>query len=131
MSSINVVDLKGNEKAGLEAHLKGTTAGKEDHFFNTVKYPQAVFTVVDNYKMDESNILEGDLLLKGQENSVEGFPITLVEEENRLVLNAANFKINRTKWGITYASKSFFDDLKDKAIDDDFVINIKAVFANK
>jgi len=34
------------------------------------------------------------------------------------------FKVDRTKFGIKYGSGSFFDSLGDKAINDEFELNI-------
>ncbi len=129
MNSISVVDLKGEEKITLENHLKGTDPDKEDHFFNVTKYPIAKFVVTDNYKEESINYLEGNLTIKGVESIVEGFPIVIEETDGKLLLKAANFKIDRTDWGITYNSVTFFDDLKDKVIKDEMVINISAAFA--
>ena len=45
MTSINVLDLSGDDKAGLEAHLKGSKADNADDFFNVAKYPKATFKI--------------------------------------------------------------------------------------
>jgi len=39
-----------------------------------------------------------------------------------------SFKINRTKYDIKYGSGSFFDNLGDKAIDDEFELNVNLVY---
>ena len=41
----------------------------------------------------------------------------------------AEFKIDRTKYGIKYGSGSFFDNLGDKAISNDFTMKIHIVAA--
>ena len=40
----------------------------------------------------------------------------------------AKLKIDRTKYGIKYGSASFFDDLKDRAISDEFDIDVAIKF---
>jgi len=40
----------------------------------------------------------------------------------------ADIKINRTKFDIKYGSGSFFDDLGDKAIYDDFDLKVKLAY---
>ena len=40
----------------------------------------------------------------------------------------ANLKVDRTKYDVKYGSSSFFDGLKDKAIYDDFDLNVDLVF---
>ena len=39
-------------------------------------------------------------------------------------VKSETFTIDRTKWGINYGSKSIFDNLGDKFIDDDMEITI-------
>lgn len=131
MNSLNVVDLKGEKKNEFENHLKGLTKGKEDHFFNVKKYPYGKFNITDNYYEDESNLLEGGLTLKGIENIVEAFPVEFKTEDDKLVLYSKDFDIDRTRWGINYASKTVFDDLKDEAIEDYFRVRIKLYFDYK
>lgn len=41
---------------------------------------------------------------------------------------SANLKIDRTKFDIKYGSASFFDDLKDRAIYDEFDLTVKLSF---
>lgn len=129
MNTIYVADLKGKDKETLENHLKGLIPGKEDHFFNVKKHPTATFEIIDHFTEEGVEYLEGDLLMKGINNPVEGFPVKITVEDNKMYLYAESFKIDRTDWGIEYASKTFFDDLKDDVLIQDFIkIKIKAVF---
>ena len=41
---------------------------------------------------------------------------------------STSLKIDRTKYGIKYGSASFFDGIKDKAIYDEFDLNVKLKF---
>ena len=41
---------------------------------------------------------------------------------------SAALKVNRTKYDIKYGSGSFFSDLGDKTISDDFDLNVKLAF---
>lgn len=46
LTSINVTDLEGDKKLGLESHLKGTNDEKDpNHFFNTNEYMNATVTL--------------------------------------------------------------------------------------
>jgi len=126
MTSINVEDLKpGDGKEDLESHLKGTVEGKEDHFFNVTKYPKSKFNVT---KVDRSNgkyILNGNLTIKGKTNPVEIITtLSIGANEEEIKLLSEPFKIDRTKWGIEFMSKSIFDDLKDKFIDDEIELQV-------
>ena len=41
-------------------------------------------------------------------------------------ISSEPFKINRVDFGVNYGSKSVFDDLKDKFINDDIELVVKA-----
>jgi polyisoprenoid-binding protein YceI len=64
----------------------------------------------------------GDMTIKGITNEVS-FVLTLTEDSA-----STNLKIDRTKYGIKYGSASFFDGIKDKAIYDEFDLNVKLKF---
>lgn len=130
MTSITVTDLtEADGKGDLEAHLKGTgdKAG-EDHFFNTGKFPTGTFEITKVSKVDGKDTIEGNLTLKGITKNVK-FPATIVADANGVTITSETFKINRTEWGVNYASKSLQDDLKDKFINDDIElkVSVKAV----
>lgn len=121
MNSITVTDLSGDEKTGLETHLKGTgEEEKADHFFNVTKFPTGTFKI----KAIENGVITGDLTLKGVTNEVS-FPAKVEVSENEVTLTSEPFKIDRTKWGVNYSSKSVFDDLKDKFINDEIELTVK------
>ncbi|MEZ4853895.1 YceI family protein [Flavobacterium sp.] len=121
MNSITVTDLQGDEKAGLEGHLKGTgEEEKADHFFNVNKFPTGEFKI----KSVVDGKVTGDLTLKGVTNEVS-FPAKIEVNENGVSLVSEAFKIDRTKWGVNYSSKSVFDDLKDKFINDEIELTVK------
>ncbi|HWV29812.1 MAG TPA: YceI family protein, partial [Dyadobacter sp.] len=69
----------------------------------------------------------GDLTIKGITKPVT-FPVTVkttatgAEATGKLV-------VDRSKYDIKYNSKSFFDNLGDKMIHDDFSIDVKLVAA--
>jgi len=110
MTSIAVTDLEaGKGKEKLEGHLKSAD------FFGVESNPTSklVFTSVKPMN-DNSYTVTGDLTIKGITK-----PVTLVVSmfENKA---SATLKIDRTKYDIKYGSGSFFDNLGDKAIYDDF-----------
>ena len=41
-----------------------------------------------------------------------------------MTIESEAFTIDRTKWGVNYGSKSVFDDLGDKFINDDIELKI-------
>ena len=125
MNSITLTDItEADGKLDLEAHLKGT--GKEDgadHFFNVKTYPTGTFKLTS---FDGANVT-GDLTLKGKTKTIS-FPATLTITDNEVTLESKPFEINRVDFGVNYASKSVFGDLKDKFINDEIelVVKVKA-----
>lgn len=129
MNSITVTDLEaGNGKEDLEAHLKGL--GKEDtadHFFNVKKYPNGTFEITGITKEEGKTMVEGNLTLKETTKNIK-FPATITVTPEAVTLVSENFKINRTLWNVNYSSKSIFDNLGDKYVDDEIElkVNVKA-----
>ncbi|MGO2359210.1 MAG: YceI family protein [Mesonia sp.] len=123
MSSITVNDLEGDDKASLEAHLKGTAEGKEDHFFNVAEHPEAKFEITKVMEKEGKTWLSGNLTMKGISKNVD-VPVTysMKDNGNKLVLTSEPFTIDRTQWKVNYGSKSVFDDLKDKYVNDEIEI---------
>ena len=109
MSTIESTDLEGDYKAKLEGHLKS------DDFFGVESYPTAKL-VFNKVKSTGKNSYEvtADLTIKEKTNPVT-FDISIYGNKA-----TANIKIDRTKFDVRYGSTSFFDDLQDKAIYDEF-----------
>ncbi|MEN7546485.1 YceI family protein [Rapidithrix thailandica] len=120
MNSINVTDLEGEYKQKLEGHLKS------DDFFGVNNHSKAKFVITkavsqgrDKYKVS------GDLTIKGITNKIE-FPAT-VKIEGERVTALAKITIDRTKFNIKYGSGSFFDNLGDKTIYDEFKLDVTLI----
>ncbi len=112
MNTINTTDLSGDYKNKLDGHLKSAD------FFGVEAYPEAIFVITSV----EGNTVKGDLTIKGHtEKSV----FTLIKKGNTI---SGDIEVDRTKFGIKYGSKSFFDNLKDKAIKDIFELSVTIVF---
>ena len=125
LNSITVTDLKsGDEKEDLEAHLKGTgDKAAEDHFFNVAKYPKGSFEITKVEEVNGKYTITGNLTLKDITKPVT-VPASIVQDDSSITLTSDAFTINRTEWNINYASKSVFDDLKDKFIDDNIELTV-------
>ena len=109
MTTIGATDLEGEYKGKLDGHLKS------DDFFGVEKYPTATL-VFKKVKAKGKNAYDvtGDLTIKGKTESVS-FSISVYGSKA-----TASLKVDRTKFDVRYGSTSFFDDLKDKAIYDEF-----------
>lgn len=105
----------------LTGHLK------TDDFFSVEKNPTSKFliTKVTGAGKDRINVT-GDLTIKGITKSIS-FPATVKKEGNAIVAVAKNVMIDRSKFDIRFGSKSFFNDIGDKAIDDNFELGINLV----
>jgi polyisoprenoid-binding protein YceI len=117
MNSIACTDLDGVYKGKLEGHLKS------DDFFGVENNPTARL-VFNNITGGEKGvyIIKGDLTIKGKTNSVL-FDLTVNEHNATTAL-----KINRAKYDVKYGSTSFFEGLKDKAIYDEFDLQVNLEF---
>lgn len=128
MNTITVTDLKaGDGKEDLEAHLKGTAAdAKEadmDHFFNVKKFPTGSFEITSAKTENGKTSVEGNLTLKGITKNVK-FPAKVTVNGDTVLLESDVFSINRTLWNVNYASKSVFDDLGDKFVNDEIELKV-------
>ena len=120
MQSINTLDLEGEDKAKLEGHLKS------DDFFGVETYPTAklVITQVTPQEGDQY-LITGDLTIKESTHPIE-FPATVRLQDGQLTAEAT-LTVDRTQYDVRYGSSSFFDNLGDKVIYDDFDINVSLV----
>lgn len=130
MESIAVTDLEGKEKSNLEAHLKGTVEGKEGDFFNVTEFPEATFEVTGITEEEGEPMLQGNLTIKEETKNI-AFPVNISNDGENIEITSEEFTIDRTKWNVNYGSKSVFDGLGDKFINDEITlkINLKATKA--
>jgi polyisoprenoid-binding protein YceI len=113
MNSIAPTDLKGESAKKLEGSLKS------EEWFDVGKHAQAklVFTSVVSQDEGLYNVT-GDFTIKGKTN-----PATFELQVNDLEATAKVI-IDRTLYNILHGSTSFFDNLKDKMINNYFEIDV-------
>lgn len=122
MTSIDVQDLKGEYAGKLLGHLKS------DDFFSVDKNTKSTLVLKSVSPKGGNNFdVKADLTIKGVTSEVN-FPATISVSATN-VTATASFKIDRTKYGLKYGSGSFFDNLGDKAIDNDFLVDVNIVAA--
>jgi polyisoprenoid-binding protein YceI len=120
MASLEVLDLGGESKGKLEGHLKS------DDFFGTEKFSTSNFTITKVIPQGTAKYkVVGNITIKGITQEIQ-FPAELKAVDGKLV-GTANIVIDRTKFNIKYGSGSFFDDLGDKTIYDDFELTVNIV----
>ncbi|WP_338733046.1 YceI family protein [Mangrovimonas cancribranchiae] len=122
MNSIVVKDIPAEDEgnAKLAGHLKSPD------FFDVEKYPSAAFSVTEFKTVDGKSTLSGNLKMKDAENNIT-IPVTVTENGNTVTIKSETFTIDRSKWNVKYGSKSFFDDLGDKFINDEFELQVNIV----
>jgi polyisoprenoid-binding protein YceI len=117
MTSLTSTDLSGEYQGKLNGHLNSAD------FFSTEKFPTStlVFKTI-GAKAKDLYTVTADLTIKGKTNPVT-FDITVNGDTA-----STKFKVDRTKYDIKYGSGSFFDNLGDKAISDDFELAVALKF---
>lgn len=116
--NIDMTSLKESESNQmLEKHLKS------DDFFGVEKFPLATLALTGSDSFEKgSATVRGTLTIKGITNPVEFKALLQKKDEGTWFF--ANLVIDRTKYNIRYGSGSFFDNLGDKAIYDEFKVKV-------
>ena len=123
MASLVSDDLSGEYKQKLEGHLKS------DDFFGVAKYPDARFVIKKAKKRNANQYdITGDLTIKETTKSIS-FPAELVITNDKVYATAV-ITVDRSEFDVRYGSGSFFDDLGDKTIYDNFDLQVKLVADN-
>ena len=116
MSSITVTDLEGGMKEKLEGHLKS------DDFFGVEAHPTASLVITDASKSGNTYKVNGNITIKG---TTQPISFDLTKEGNTATTTVI---IDRSKFNVRYGSGSFFDNLGDKTIYDDFQLDVTLKF---
>lgn len=118
MKTLTNTDQTGSSKQKLEGHLKS------EDFFNTANFTTATLVFKNSAsKGDKSYLINADLTIKGITNAIQ-FDLDL-KDKNKA---KADLKVNRTKYNIKYGSGSYFDDLGDKTIYDNFELKVELTY---
>jgi len=129
MTTIANVDLAADEekKAQLEGHLKSPD------FFNVAEHPKAMLEVtkLEAGEGENNYNVSGNLTIKGITHEVT-FPAMMMMEEGKMMAKA-NFKLDRSKWNVTFGSKSFPELLGEVVVSDDMdiVLDLQAMTATE
>jgi polyisoprenoid-binding protein YceI len=116
MKTITVTDLTGEYKGKLEGHLHS------DDFFGTDNFGTATLDVTKAKKNGNTYSMDGNITIKG---ITQPIAFDLVMNGNEAT---THLTIDRTKFGVRYGSGSFFDNLGDSTIYDNFDLDINLKF---
>ena len=116
MTSLVSTDLTGDSKGKLEGHLKS------DDFFGTDNHPEATLVITNTTKTGTGYKVTGDITIK---KTTQPITFDLDVDDNTAT---TQLTIDRSKFDIRYGSGSFFDNLGDKTIYDDFTLDVELKF---
>jgi polyisoprenoid-binding protein YceI len=124
MTSITCDDLTGGSNEKLVGHLKS------DDFFGSATHPVSTFKITSvtpkgtpgDYK------IVGDLTIKGITEQVKFY--ANVTEADGQIKASGDVTVDRSLYNVRFGSNSFFGNLGDKTIYDDFELTVNLV-ANK
>lgn len=117
MTTISTEDLEGDSKGKLDGHLNSADFfDTANHTTSSLKFTDVKSTGKNSYEVT------GDLTIKGITKPVT-FDVSVYGSKA-----TATMKVDRTNYDVKYGSASFFDDLKDKAIYDEFDLVVDLEF---
>lgn len=107
-----------SDNARVTNHLKSPD------FFSAEKNPSSKFEITKVSAAGKERVsITGNLTIKGITHPLT-FPATVKQGKDVVVAVASGIRVDRTKYDIKFRSKTFFGDIGDKAIDDEFELNI-------
>lgn len=117
MNSITCIDLENEAfNTKLVNHLKS------DDFFGVETFPTASLVITEGGAFTEGKTdVKGNLSIKGITHPIS---FTVKKVDNDFVSAIA---VDRSKFDVRYGSKTFFEDIGDKAIDDIFTVVVKLI----
>lgn len=116
MSSIKDVDGSGR----LEGHLKSAD------FFEVEVFGTSKFEITKTDVKEGKTHITGNLTIKDITKEIT-FEASVAVNGDTVTLTSETFHINRAEYNIKYKSQSFFNDLKEKFINDEFDLQVKIV----
>jgi len=119
---IDMESMTNNDLTSEEYNQKLIGHLKSDDFFGADKFPTATLKLSKAGKfVDNKAVVEGELTIKGKTNPIS-FEVKKVGNTY-----TASIIVDRSKYDVRYGSKSFFDNLGDKYINDEFTLDVKLV----
>jgi len=122
MTTIKNTDIESDKyRNDLETHLRS------DDFFGVAKFPESKFVIKESENLKDGVLLvKGDISIKGITKPLE-FKVSS-HKHGDLFHVSGNIVIDRTQFDIKYGSGSFFDNLGDRTINNDFELKFDMMF---
>jgi polyisoprenoid-binding protein YceI len=127
MTTIEDKDLSGDWKTKLENHLKSAD------FFDSGKFPKATFVITSVTPLVTPNEggfthkVKGNLQIKDKTNEI-AFDAAIKMKEGKVTCVGAAV-VDRSKFDVKYASKTFFAEIGDKMVYDEFTVKFNIAAA--
>jgi polyisoprenoid-binding protein YceI len=102
---------------------------KSKDFFEIEVFPTSTFEITSSENRDGKTYIFGKMTIKDVTKEMT-IPAVVSENNGVITLTTETFKINRAEFNVKYKSKSFFNNLKEKFINDKFDLQVTIV-ANK
>lgn len=128
---VDMKTLKATDIKDADSHAKFVGHMSGEDFFSAEKYPTAVFKIVSvtpikGAAADANNAtISGDMTIRDVTQRIS-FPAK-VGVKNGVAAASGTVTIDRTKYGLKYGSKTFFDTIGDKAINDEFTLSFNVI----
>jgi polyisoprenoid-binding protein YceI len=127
---VDMTTLKNTDLTDAESNGKLVGHLKSDDFFSVEKHPTATFVItsIKALQGDPSGnnaTFTGNLTIKGKTNPLR-FPAK-IGVKNGVAAASGTATVDRTKYDIRYGSKTFFESIGDKAIDDAFTLTFNVI----
>jgi polyisoprenoid-binding protein YceI len=119
MTSIACTDLDGGTASKLEGHLKSAD------FFGVEEYPTSTLVIKDVFSrgtMGEYKVV-ADITIKGTTKEIKCNTILKDGAANATIV------LDRTDYKVKYGSGSFFSNLGDKTIHDEFTLDVSLAYS--
>lgn len=128
---VDMKTMKATDITDKDNHAKFVGHMGGDDFFGTEKFPTSTFKITSVKPIAgaaanaDNATITGDMTIKGVTQQVS-FPAK-VGVKNGVAAATGKMTIDRTKFGLKYGSKTFFDSIGDKAINDTFDLTFNVV----
>lgn len=121
MNSITCTDMQGEYADKLVGHLKS------DDFFGTTTFPTAKFVITRAVATDSKGNyrITGNLTIKETTKEVK-FNANVTDSGSEIKATG-KIVVDRSEYNVKFGSGSFFDNLGDKTIYDEFDLNVTLV----
>ncbi|MCC3153926.1 YceI family protein [Hymenobacter sp. BT770] len=129
--TVDMKTMKATDITDAENQAKFVGHMSSDDFFGVATYPTSTFKIVSvapikGAAKDANNAtITGDMTIKGVTQRLS-FPAK-VGVKDGVAAATGKMTIDRTKFGLKYGSKSFFESIGDKAIYDTFDLTFNVI----